>query len=85
MDAKLLIDGAVRQTAVFIARLSTASGVRSPLARIADQVFLDLAREIEAQGVRRPVAADMFWMALRTYQKKTQRLTKSPSTREQSL
>jgi hypothetical protein len=60
MNAKLLIDAIVQQTTVLIAQLSTAAGIRSPLAHIADQVFLDLAREIEQQGVSRKVVADMF-------------------------
>jgi hypothetical protein len=47
------------------------------LARIADQVFLDLAKELDSQGVGRRVAADMFGMALRSYQKKLRRLTES--------
>ena len=51
VDLKLLIDGIVRQTTVLIAQLSTSSGIRAPLAHVADQVFLELAREIEAQGV----------------------------------
>jgi hypothetical protein len=53
MDAKLLIDAIVRQTTVLIAQLSTAAGIRAPLAHVADQVFLDLASEIEALGVGR--------------------------------
>jgi hypothetical protein len=77
MDAKLLIDAIVRQTTVLIAQLSTSAGIRAPLAHVADQVFLDLASEIEAQGVARKVAADMFGLALRSYQKKVQRLTES--------
>ncbi len=85
MNLKLLIDGVVRQTTVFIAQLSTASGVRSPLAHVADQVFLELAREIEAQGVRRQVVADMFGMALRSYSKKMNRLTESASVRDRTL
>jgi hypothetical protein len=85
MDLKLLIDGIVRQTTVLIAQLSTSAGVRSPLAHVADQVFLELAREIEAQGVGRRVAADMFGMALRAYQKKMQRLTESASARDRTL
>jgi hypothetical protein len=85
MNLKLLIDGIVRQTTVLIAQLSTAAGIRSPLARVADQVFVELAREIEAQGVRRQVVADMFGMALRSYQKKMRRLTESASVREQTL
>jgi hypothetical protein len=64
VNLRLVIDGIVRQTTVLIAQLSTTSGLRSPLAHVADQVFLELAREIEAQGVRRPVAADMFGLAL---------------------
>jgi len=40
-----------------------------------------LASEIESQGVRRQVVADMFGMALRSYRKKTQRLTESASVR----
>ncbi len=79
MDTKLLIDAIVQQTTVLIAQLSTAAGIRAPLARLADQVFLDLSREIEAQGISRKVAADMFGLAIRTYQKKVQRLTESAS------
>ena len=85
MNARLLIDGIVRQTTVLIAQLSTASGVRAPLAHVADQVFLDLAREIEAQGVGRKVVADMFGMALRAYQKKIRRLEESVTDRGTTL
>lgn len=75
MDSRTLIDSIVRQTTVLIAQLSTAAGIRAPVAHVADQVFCELARELEAQGVRQKVAADMFGMALRTYQKRMQRLT----------
>jgi hypothetical protein len=85
VNLKLLIDGIVRQTTVLLAQLSTASGTRSPLAHVADQVFYELAREIEAQGVRRQVVADMFGLALRSYQKKMQRLTESASVRKRTL
>lgn len=85
MNLKLLIDGIVRQTTILIAQLSTASGVRSPLAHVADQVFVELAREIEAQGVRRQVVADMFGMALRSYQKKMRRLTESATLSQRTL
>lgn len=85
MNLKLLIDGIVRQTTVLIAQLSTASGVRAPLSHVADQVFYELAREIEAQGVRRQVVADMFGLAMRSYQKKMQRLTESATQRDRSL
>lgn len=85
MDTKLLIDAIVQQTTVLIAQLSTAAGIRAPLARLADQVFLELSREIEAQGVSRKVAADMFGLAIRTYQKKVQRLTESGSEPNSTL
>jgi hypothetical protein len=85
VNLKLLMDGVVRQTTVLLAQLSTTAGARSPLAHVADQVFLELAREIEAQGVRRQVVADMFGMALRSYQKKMRRLTESASVGEQTL
>jgi len=85
MHLRLLIDGIVRQTTVLLAQISTSSGARSPLSHIADQVFFELAKEIEAQGVKRRVAADMFGMALRAYQKKTQRLLESASSRDRTL
>lgn len=85
MHARLLIDGIVRQTTVLIAQLSTAAGVRAPLSHVADQVFLELSREIEAQGIKRQVVADMFGMALRSYQKKVQRLMESASDRDRTL
>jgi hypothetical protein len=85
MNTKLLIDAVVRQTTVLIAELSTLGGVRAPLAHLADQVFLSLSREIEAQGVGRKVAADMFGMALRSYQRKTQRLAQSSTEQGKTL
>jgi hypothetical protein len=85
MNSKLLIDAIVRQTTVLIAQLSTAAGIRAPLAQLADQVFLNLANEIEAQGVGRKVVADMFGLALRSYQKKVQRLTESATASERTL
>ncbi len=85
MNVKLLIDGIVQQTTVLVAQLSTTAGVRAPLAHIADQVFLSLSREIEAQGVGRKVVADMFGLALRGYQKKTQRLAASHTTQGKTL
>ncbi len=74
MDIRLLTDTVVRHTTVLLAQLATAAGARAPLANLANQVFLDLARELEAQGVRRKVVADMFGLALRSYQLKMQRL-----------
>jgi hypothetical protein len=85
MDLKLLIDGIVRQTTVLVAQISTSAGSRSPLSHVVDQVFFELASEIEAQGVKRRVAADMFGLALRAYQKKMRRLTESRSERDRTL
>jgi hypothetical protein len=79
MQLERLVSAIVRQTTVLIARLSTRGGTRSPLAHLADQVFLGLASEIERQGIGKKVAADMFGMALRSYQLKCQRLTESAS------
>jgi hypothetical protein len=85
MNVKLLVDAIVRQTTVLIAQLSTNAGVRAPLAHLADQVFLSLSREIEAQGVKRIIAADMFGLALRSYQKKTQRASSSATEQGRTL
>src|SRR6185436_6832286 len=85
MKSGLLIDAIVRQTTVLLARLSTAAGIRAPLAHVADEVFASLARELEAQGVGRKVAADMFGLALRSYQKKVRRSTESATQRDRTL
>src|SRR6185295_8389263 len=85
MDIKLLIDSIVRQTTVLIAQLATAAGVRAPLAHVANQVFVDLTKELREQGVAQKVIADMFGMALRTYQSKVQRLTESGTYGGRSL
>lgn len=85
MDTVRLIDAVVRHTTAFIAQLSTSAGLRAPLAHIADQVFLELSREIEAQGVSRKVVASMFGMALRGYQRKVQRLEESSSFKGKTL
>jgi len=53
MTIELLIHAIVRQTTILIAQLATSRGVRAPLAQIANQVFLDLVRELERQGVSR--------------------------------
>jgi hypothetical protein len=74
-----LISSIVRQTTVLIARLSTTGGERSPLSQVADQIFVGLVAELERQGVGKKVAADMFGLALRSYQLKVQRLQESAS------
>ena len=85
MNVKLLIDTIMRQTTVLIAELATAAGIRAPLSHVADQVFLELSKELESQGVTRKVAADMFGLALRSYQLKVQRLEESLTEEEVSL
>ena len=85
MNVKLLIDELIRLTTVMIAQLATTAGIRAPLSHVANQVFLDLVRELEAQGVSKKVAADMFGLALRSYQLKVQRLSESRTDRETSL
>jgi hypothetical protein len=77
MNAHLLIEAVVQQTMVFIAELATAGGVRAPLAHVAEQVFVDLTRELSQRGVKKKVIADMFGMALRTYHRRTRELSES--------
>ncbi len=85
MTIDSLIHAIVRQTTILIAQLATSRGLRAPLAQIADQVFLDLVRELERQRVSRKVSADMFGLGLRTYRRKIQRLSESVTERGRSL
>jgi hypothetical protein len=85
MNAQVLIDSIVRQITVLIAQLATSGGIRAPIAHVANQVFLDLARELEAQGVSRKVSADMFGMALRAYIRKVRRLSEAETERGRTL
>ncbi len=85
MTIELLIQAIVRQTTILIAQLATSRGVRAPLAQVADQVFIDLVRELERQGVSRKVSADMFGLGLRTYRRKIQRMSESATVRGRSL
>jgi len=70
---------------VLIVQLATSGVLRAPLAHVAGQAFLELAKELESQGVTKKVSADMFGMALRTYQRRTQRLSQSRTDRGRSL
>jgi hypothetical protein len=81
VNAQILIDAIVRQTMILIGQLSTADGVRSPLSHVADEVFMGLVRELESQGLGKKVIADMFGLALRSYQQKVQRLSESATKR----
>jgi hypothetical protein len=85
VNSQVLIDSIVRQTTVLIAQLATAGGVRAPLSHMANQVFLELTRALQEQGVSRKVSADMFGMAFRAYLRKIQRLNESSSQRGRSL
>lgn len=85
MHIQLLVTDIVRQTTVLIAQLSTTAGLRTPLAGIADQVFWELATELEAQGVGKKVVADMFGMALRGYQTKLKRIQDEPPDSTRTL
>jgi hypothetical protein len=85
VNTALLIDAIVRQTTVLIAALATAAGQRTTLAHVADQVFGDLVRELNDQGVGHKVIADMFGMALRTYHARVARLSASGTEQGRSL
>lgn len=85
MTVDFLIRAIVHQTTILIAQLATLGGGRAPLAQVANQVFLDLVRELERQGVSRKVSADMFGLGLRTYRRKVQRLSESSTERGRSL
>ena len=85
MTVDVLIHAIVTQTTILIAQLATSRGIRAPLAQIANQVFLDLAGELERQRVSRKVSADMFGLGLRTYRRKIQRLSESGTERGRSL
>ena len=85
MNINALIDSIVRQTTILIAQLATSAGMRAPLAHTANQVFLDLVRELKQQGLGNKVIADMFGMALRTYHGRIARLTESTTYGGKSL
>ena len=85
MNSQLLVHGIVQQTMVLIAHVATVGGIRAPLARVANQVFLDLTNELAAQGLAKHVIADMFGMALRTYHRKVRTLSESQTERGHSV
>jgi hypothetical protein len=85
MNVRLLIEALVRQVTVLIAELATSGGLRAPLASIAEQVFQDLAKQLDELGVSRGVSADMFGMALRTYLRRIRRHDESVTRKGVSL
>jgi hypothetical protein len=85
VNINLLIDAIVRQTTVLVAQLATAAGARATLAHTANQVFMDLVRELKEQGLGNKVIADMFGLSLRTYHNQVARLSESTTERGHSL
>jgi DNA-binding MarR family transcriptional regulator len=85
VNVPLLIDALVRQMTVLLAQVATSGGTRAPLSHIANQVFVELANELSAQGVSRKVSADMFGMALRAYVRKVRRLNDSQTDQGRTL
>lgn len=85
MNTNLLIDAIVRQTTILIAQLATATGTRTPLAHMANQIFVDLVRELKDQGLGSRVIADMFGLSLRTYQNRVRRMSESSTERGKTL
>lgn len=85
MNSKTLIDALVRQTTVLIAHVATSAGLRAPLAHVANQVFVELTTELEKQGLGQKVIADMFGLALRSYQQKLRRLSESETDQGRTL
>ncbi|HEX2733048.1 MAG TPA: hypothetical protein VHM70_15670 [Polyangiaceae bacterium] len=85
MNVTSLIDAMVRQTSVLLAQLATSGGGRAQLANTANQVFLDLVGSLREQGLGSRVIADMFGLALRTYQERVRKLSESRTIRGKSL
>jgi hypothetical protein len=85
VNINLLIDNLVRQTTVLVAQLATTAGGRAPLAHVAGQVFVELVRELKAQGLGNKVIADMFGLTLRTYHDRVRRASESVTERGSSL
>jgi len=74
-----------RQAMKLVARLAIVHDRRSSLAKISDIAFLELNNELETLGLRKKVIADMFGLALRSYQQKVNRLHESTAWDMRSL
>jgi hypothetical protein len=81
MTREFSIEALVRRTMVDVARLATSDGARVSLARISEQVFLELTSELERQGVTKNVVADMFGMSLRTFHRRVQQVRREHAER----
>jgi hypothetical protein len=85
MNAQILIQAVIQQTTVFLAQLATAGRLRAPLMQVNNQVFLDLSAELQNQGLKKNVIADMFGMTLRTYHRKVRELSQSKTVEGRSI
>lgn len=85
MSLTYLLDQAVRQSGVLLARLATVGGKRVTLAEVESKLFIAIAEELEHLGIGRKVGADMFGMALRSYVRKINRIKRSHAPAGRSL
>jgi hypothetical protein len=85
MNTRLLIDEVLTELAGFIATLATLNGARTLVADLPDRFFYRLATALEAQGLSKKLVADMSGLALRSYQKRLQRLAESRSDTGKTL
>lgn len=81
MSLEARIESVLREAAAEVARLATAGGARVSLARVTERAFLELASELERQGLTKSVVADMFGMALRTYHRRVQQAGQAQAER----
>src|SRR5258706_7778647 len=80
-----LIESLLEQVSSSVAELATENGARVPLSHVADRLFLELGRSLEARGVSRKVVSDMFGMTLRSYQRKMHRAAAEPESPRDTL
>lgn len=69
----MALDEWAARAAEELVAMSTRGELRLPIAEAEEQLFLAVARRLEALGVSRKVAADMHGIAVRSYQKKLRR------------
>ena len=85
MNVDPIIDAVVRETARLIVELATVSGQRAQLTDVTDRLYLELVSALRARDVSGKVIADMFGVALRSYQAKVRRLSAGASARRRTL
>lgn len=79
------IDQLLYEVAQLVARLATLGHARTLLADLPDRLFYHLACALEAQGLSKKIVADMCGLALRSYQKRLQRVAESRSDAGRTL